>query len=229
MKINDTRYVAVLALCLGALTFLAQICAPYTAYAGTLKGEKDKAVVVFSDSPYSADKIETKKTDTPKSLDENEADAEEDDYGIYESKVESSSSDNGVDMIEPVSIEYSVAGFAKVVAKIKNNLDYPVDGLRLDILFFHKSRRRSNQYQIPFKDGKRGTKPDMLMPGESGSFDFETGLKPSIIAGYRFRLVWNQFDRVEPKDTKKLPENVTRITIPAEDSDTPATEKTEPK
>ncbi len=223
MKINNAGDGAGFALFVCAITLLASISVPF-AHAQSDGEEKDKGTAVFSDSPYVTGKHKTKKVTPPDSDTGHKADMndqgtadEEDDYGLYESKVESNSSGSGVDMIEPVTIEYSVSGFAKVIAKIKNNLDYPVDGLRLDILFFHKSRRRSNQYQIPFTNGKLGTKPDMLMPGESGDFDFETGLKPSIIAGYRFRLVWNQFDKIEPKNPKQLPGNVTKITIPAQE------------
>jgi len=110
-------------------------------------------------------------------------------------------------MVGDLKIRESMSGRALIVAKIKNQFNQPVAGIRLDVIVFKKDRTRGADLAIPFRGGKK--RPDQLSPGETGIFKYETDLDPKEIAGYRSRLVWAYGDVVAPPGKgKKTPDGV---------------------
>lgn len=105
-----------------------------------------------------------------------------------------SAHEKSVVLVGGFEIGPSMTGRAEIRATVRNDFDSPVDGLRLDVILFHVNRSRAADLQIPFTGGKK--RPSMLMPGESGSFVYETELEPEEIAGYRYRIVWAYGEKV---------------------------------
>lgn len=105
-----------------------------------------------------------------------------------------SAPEKSVVLVGDFDIGLSMTGRAEIRATVRNDFDSPVDGLRLDVILFHVNRSRAADLQIPFTGGKK--RPSMLMPGESGTFVYETELEPEEIAGYRYRIVWAYGEKV---------------------------------
>lgn len=113
-------------------------------------------------------------------------------------------------MVGDLIIQPSLSGRALIVAKIKNQFNQPVAGIRLDVIVFKKDRTRGADLAIPFTGGKK--RPDQLSPGETGTFEYEVDLDPKEIAGYKSRLVWAYGDIVAPPGKGgKTPENVQEL------------------
>lgn len=105
-----------------------------------------------------------------------------------------SAPEKSVVLVGGFDIGPSMTGRAEIRATVRNDFDSPVDGLRLDVILFHVNRSRAADLQIPFAGGK--TRPSFLMPGETGTFVYETELEPEQIAGYRYRIVWAYGEKV---------------------------------
>lgn len=95
----------------------------------------------------------------------------------------------GVEVVgDNIEILDSPTGLARVKASLKNNFSYPVEGVRLEVIFILRNSKKTEPVVFPYSGAKPGGK---LASGEIGVIDQETSYTSDGIRGYQYQVVWN--------------------------------------
>ncbi|MBI5814293.1 MAG: DUF4124 domain-containing protein [Nitrospinae bacterium] len=198
----------------------------------------EQGVTHFGNDPYKAPKTATKEKavyngDVPEAEEAPAAETKPQEPAANGAKDRAK---GGLEVVgNAIEILNSETGLAIVKASVKNNFDYPVEGVRLDVVIYQPDGAKLEPLSIPYEGGAPKGK---LKAAEIGAIEREINMRPEDVAGYEFQVVWaffestgkpaegqsgdNVFHKVVPKGKKGEP-------APAAEAGKPGEQKTPPK
>jgi len=175
--------------------------------------------VHYGNDPYKAPKgtprVETKGRGFVSEhymVEEDQPAAEVKQNGDQEKPAQPATNGKGVEVVGgAVEFLNTDAGLTLVKATLKNNFDYPVEGLRLDVVLWFQDTTRSEVVSIPYLGGKPQGKLDSKA---SGVLEYELNYNPADISGYEFQVVWAYFEKAPKPVEGESAEGVFHKMIP---------------